>query len=122
MKNIFNTRAKTLAWGFAPPPLSGCSRAGIFDFAYTQNFENPFESIREPRLWLALFLLINSSKAGINLSEEMGFEPMMRLSRIHAFQACSFGHSDTLPKKLKVYPTSPLPDKLILKTKAGNLK
>ncbi len=27
----------------------------------------------------------------------MGFEPMMRLRRIHAFQACAFDHSATSP-------------------------
>ncbi len=29
----------------------------------------------------------------------MGFEPTIRLSRIHAFQACSIGHSDTPPNE-----------------------
>lgn len=32
-------------------------------------------------------------------SEEVGFEPTKRLSRLHAFQACSIGHSDTPPYK-----------------------
>lgn len=31
----------------------------------------------------------------------MGFEPTVRASHTHAFQACSFGHSDTLPKTNK---------------------
>ena len=33
-----------------------------------------------------------------NISEEEGFEPSVRLTRTHAFQACSFGRSDTPPK------------------------
>ncbi len=30
-------------------------------------------------------------------AERMGFEPMMRFRRIHAFQACAFDHSATSP-------------------------
>ena len=32
------------------------------------------------------------------MAEGMGFEPTVRASRTHTFQACSFDHSDTLPK------------------------
>lgn len=42
-------------------------------------------------------LLIPSSTENV-MAEGMGFEPTVRTSRTHAFQACSFGHSDTLPK------------------------
>jgi hypothetical protein len=31
----------------------------------------------------------------------MGFEPMMRFRRIHAFQACAFDRSATSPVSLK---------------------
>ena len=31
------------------------------------------------------------------LAERMGFEPMMRFRRIHAFQACAFDRSATSP-------------------------
>ncbi len=30
-----------------------------------------------------------------NLAVREGFEPSIRYERIHAFQACSFNHSDT---------------------------
>ncbi len=33
----------------------------------------------------------------LNLAEREGFEPSIRGYRIHAFQACSFNHSDTAP-------------------------
>ncbi len=32
------------------------------------------------------------------LAVREGFEPSIRYSRIHAFQACSFNHSDTSPQ------------------------
>ena len=32
------------------------------------------------------------------LAEREGFEPSIRYSRIHTFQACSFNHSDTSPE------------------------
>jgi hypothetical protein len=31
-------------------------------------------------------------------TEEVGFEPTVRLWRTHAFQACSLSHSDTPPE------------------------
>lgn len=31
------------------------------------------------------------------MAERKGFEPLIRIKRIHAFQACSLNHSDTFP-------------------------
>ena len=39
----------------------------------------------------------------IDVAVREGFEPSIRF-RIHTFQACSFGHSDTSPGKLFVVP------------------
>ena len=33
----------------------------------------------------------------IEVAEREGFEPSMQETHIHAFQACSFNHSDTSP-------------------------
>ncbi len=37
------------------------------------------------------------------LAESKGFEPLRRFCRLHEFQSCSFGHSDSSPKE-KVAP------------------
>ena len=41
--------------------------------------------------------LSKKSKVYIDLAVREGFEPSIRDYRIHAFQACSFSHSDTSP-------------------------
>jgi hypothetical protein len=48
------------------------------------------------KLWLKMFIK--------SFAERKGFEPLIRLWRIHTFQACAFDHSATSPsKKLPVY-------------------
>ena len=49
-------------------------------------FSRPVHSTALPRLLLCL----------LNTAERVGFEPTKRC-RLHAFQACSFSHSDTSP-------------------------
>ena len=41
-------------------------------------------------LWIADFS---------NLAVKEGFEPSKRYKRLHTFQACSFSHSDTSPRR-----------------------
>ena len=39
------------------------------------------------------------------VAERVGFEPTVRYSRTHTFQACSLNRSDTSPKRLVSQPT-----------------
>ena len=43
-----------------------------------------------------------------------GFEPLIRDERIHAFQACSFTHSDTSPKRVHIITDYPFGARFIL--------
>ena len=46
----------------------------------------------------------HSNRLKSSKSEEVGFEPTVRFWRTHAFQACSFGRSDTPPKEISKIP------------------
>ena len=58
--------------------------------------------------WNRLFFIIKKAPQVLNytgllenMAEKEGFEPSIRY-RIHTFQACSFGHSDTFPQDFAI--------------------
>ena len=50
-------------------------------------------------LYRKIMFATTNKVTDLKKTEEVGFEPTIRLSRIHAFQAGSIGHSDTPPMK-----------------------